>query len=137
LDANDRMVVRAPKPWIDESAGVPVSSGTSHSLAQQRLYLDQLIAQQLAQRSSGALVVDDARLSSGTLSSSITLLRKLNVPIAAIATVLNEHDPVDSIDGIPYIWLTKLPIFDRVETGWQPREGSYQGLPSFYVEVPP
>jgi adenine/guanine phosphoribosyltransferase-like PRPP-binding protein len=127
--------VAAPKAWIGEDCGIAVSSGTSHPAAQQKLYLDPLIAEQLGALPNGVLIVDDARLSSGTVTSSIALLRQMNVPIAAVATVLNEHDPVSEVDGIPYIWLTKLPIFDRSANGWTARAGSYRGLPAFYVEL--
>jgi hypothetical protein len=134
-DEAGNVIVAAPKAWITEECGIAVSSGTSHPAAQQKLYLDPLIAEQLSALPNGVLIVDDARLSSGTVTSSIKLLRQMNVPIAAVATVLNEHDPVDEVDGIPYIWLTKLPIFDRGADGWTPRAGSYRGLPAFYVEV--
>lgn len=135
VDAEGNFVVGAPKAWIQDAQGVTVSSGTSHPAAQQKLYLDPRIAERLAALPNGVLLVDDARLSSGTVSSSITLLRRMGIRIAAVATVLNEHDPVTTIDGIPYIWLTKLPIFDRVEAGWKPRANSYQGLGSFYIEA--
>ena len=128
------VTVGPPKAWIDAGSGVAVSSGTSHPAARQMLYMDPKIAQVLASLERGVLVVDDARLSSGTVYSSMALLQKKRIKIAAIVTVLNEHDPVDEIDGIPYIWLTKLPIFDRVGDGWQPREGSYRGLDCFYLE---
>ncbi|HLV35637.1 MAG TPA: hypothetical protein VKY59_11010 [Spirillospora sp.] len=134
-DEAGNVSVAAPKAWIGEDCGIAVSSGTSHPAAQQKLYLDPQIAERLMALPNGVLIVDDARLSSGTVTSSINLLRQMNVPIAAVATVLNEHDPVDEIDGIPYIWLTKLPIFDRGADGWTPRAGSYKGLPAFFVEV--
>ena len=128
------VMVGAPKAWIADDCGVVVSSGTSHPAARQMLYLDLQIAERLAALPNGVLLVDDARLSSGTITSSIQLLGNLKVPIAGIATVLNEHDPVDAVDGIPYIWLTKLPIFDRDAAGWHPRPNSYAGLEYFYVE---
>lgn len=134
-DDNGNIMVGAPKAWIDDASGVTVSSGTSHPAAQQKLYLDPRIAERLAALPHGVLLVDDARLSSGTVSSSIALLRQMNIRIAAVATVLNEHSPVDVIDDIPYIWLTKLPIFDRDEAGWHPRPGSYEGLAAFFVEL--
>lgn len=134
-DDDGNVTVAAPKAWIDDDSGVAVSSGTSHPAAQQKLYIDPLVAEKFASLPNGVLLVDDARLSSGTVSSSIELLNKMNIKIAAVATVLNEHDPVDEVDGIPYIWLTKLPIFDKVEGGWQPRAGSFQGLDNFFVEV--
>jgi hypothetical protein len=136
-DEAGNVIVAAPKAWITEDCGIAVSSGTSHPAAQQKLYLDPQIAERLSALPNGVLIVDDARLSSGTVTSSINLLRQMNVRIAAVATVLNEHDPVDEIDGIPYIWLTKLPIFDRGADGWTPRAGSYRGLPAFFVEVTP
>ncbi|MCA9881521.1 MAG: hypothetical protein KC615_06005 [Anaerolineae bacterium] len=134
-DADGNVTVAAPKAWISDESGVAVSSGTSHPAAQQKLYIDPLVAQKFAELPNGVLLVDDARLSSGTVSSSIELLNNMNIKIAAVATVLNEHDPVEQIDSIPYIWLTKLPIFDRVEGGWQPRSGSFQGLENFFIEV--
>jgi hypothetical protein len=135
IDANGNFVIGAPKAWIPDDQGVVVSSGTSHPAAQQKLYIDPKIAHRLSSLPNGVLLVDDARLSSGTVSSSIALLRHMNIRIAAVATVLNEHDPVYEISSIPYIWLTKLPIFDRVEGGWQPRPNSYQGLEAFYIET--
>ncbi|MAU12962.1 MAG: hypothetical protein CL607_24300 [Anaerolineaceae bacterium] len=134
-DDDGNVTVAAPKAWISDDSGVAVSSGTSHPAAQQKLYIDPLVAEKFATLPNGVLLVDDARLSSGTVSSSIELLTKMNIKIAAVATVLNEHDPVDEVDGIPYIWLTKLPIFDEVEGGWQPRAGSFKGLDNFFVKV--
>lgn len=135
VEADGVVRVRSPKAWISEADSVTVSSGTSHPDAQQRLYLDPQIATRLTALPQGVLLVDDARLSSGTITSSIELLRKTGVPIAGIATVLNEHEPTDQVEGIPYLYLTKLPTFERVAGGWSPRLGSYNGLEFFYVEV--
>jgi adenine/guanine phosphoribosyltransferase-like PRPP-binding protein len=129
------VIVGSPKAWVSNDAGVVVTSGTSHAAARQMLYLDPLIAERLAALPNGVLLVDDARLSSGTVTSSIQILHKMRVKIAAIATVLNEHDPVNEIEGTRYIWLTKLPIFDRDVSGWHTRPGSYEGLEYFYVET--
>lgn len=135
--ANDagEVSVQAPKAWIDDSSGIAVSSGTSHPAAQQKLYIDPKIAAKFAELPNGVVLVDDARLSSGTVSSSMELLKRMNIKIAAVATVLNEHDAVDEIDGVPYIALTKLPVFDQQENGWQPRPGSYEGLEHFFIEI--
>jgi len=126
-----------PKAWIDDAAGVPASSATTGIASRQRLYLDPAIAARFRLLDRGVLLVDDARLSSGTVNASIALLKQHAVPIAAVATVLNEHDPVEAIDGIPYVWLTKLPLFDRLDSGaWRPRAGSYDGLEDFWIETP-
>jgi len=132
-EKNGQIIIDTPKAWIDGKAGIDVSSGTSRSDSLQKLYADQAIVEALGPRK--VLLVDDARLSSGTLDSSLILLGEMGVNITGAATVLNEAGPVDEIgiDRIPYVYLTKLPIFDPVEEGLQPREGSYQGLNHFYI----
>jgi len=135
VDEGGNLVVAAPKAWIGEEMGIAVSSGTSHPAAQQKLYLDPRVTERLRALPNGVLLVDDARLSSGTVGSSMVLLRRLGVRIAAVATVLNEATPVNELEGIPYIWLTKLPIFDREPDGWRPRAGTYEGLQVFYSEA--
>jgi len=133
-EENGGFRVGPPKAWIEEESGVAVASGTSHPLAQQKLYLDQATAKIIKENNWRVLWVDDARLTKGTSQSSIELLKgRFGLEIAAMATVLNEAEPTDNIDGIPYIGLTKLPVFDRVEGGYLPREGSFEGLEYFYL----
>lgn len=135
--ADGNLTIVPPKAWIGENDGVPAASATTGTASRQRLYLDPAIAERFRTLERGVLLVDDARLSSGTLNASIALLKKHEVPIAAVATVLNEHDSVETIDGVPYVYLTKLPLFDRVEGDrWRPRPGTYEGLEHFWMEDP-
>jgi len=133
IERNGDVIIASPKAWIDENSGIDVSSGTSQSNSLQKLYADQAIIEALVPRK--VLLVDDARLTSGTLDSSLILLQQMEVNITGAATVLNEADKVDEIgiNKIPYVYLTKLPIFDRVKEGFRPREDSYQGLKYFYI----
>lgn len=129
------LYVGPPKEWIDEEAGIEVSSGTSHPAARQKLFLDQKIARLVSEQEIKLVVVDDAKLTGGTIDSGIALLHKMNIPIAGIATVLNEGDPVSEIEDIPFVWLTKLPLMMRVKGGLQPIPGTYHGLDYFYQDV--
>lgn len=138
LEPQGDLFVGSPKPWIGHDHGVTVSSGTSHEGSKQKLFLDPKIAEVFRAQSSGVLVVDDARMTSGTVESSIRLLRSQDIPIAAVATVLNEAEATDTLryedEDIPYVWLTKLPLFRPTQQGMQPIPGTYDGLDKFYLE---
>lgn len=129
------MTVGPPKPWIEESAGIDVNSGTSHPAARQHLFLDQKVAAYMKRKNLRVLVVDDARMTQGSINTEVALLRRSGIQIAAITTVLNEGQPTDEIDGIPFVGLTKLPLFMRVPSGLYPIPDTYQGLTHFYREV--
>jgi adenine/guanine phosphoribosyltransferase-like PRPP-binding protein len=124
--------VGPPKEWVREEDSVPVSSGTS-AFARQALFLDHKIAGALGQ--APVLIVDDSRLTSGTVNASIALARKMGLNIAAVTTVMNEADPTDVVEGVPYVSLVKIPIFHRDEAGLHPTEGSFEGVRWFYQEI--
>lgn len=134
LDEDGRFSVGPPKPWVEETAGIPVSSGTSHLAARQMLFLDQDIAAHIKELGLKVLLVDDALLTRGTLDAARELLTQMEIPISGIATVLNEGSPIDQVDGIPYVWLTKLPLFASVPGGLEPIPGTFDGLDHFYIE---
>lgn len=136
INKNGTISVGPPKPWVDKDSGIAVSSGTSRQGSLQRMYLDQAIAARMRQLKMKVLLVDDARLTQGTIDSGIRLLQRMKLPIAGIATVLNEGSPVDNINCIPFVWLTKLPLFMPVPNGLQPIPGTYKELRFFYQEVP-
>lgn len=133
---NWKLVTGSPKPFVDEKAGLGVASGTSRSGTEQKLYLDQQIAGAIAKYGWRTLIVDDARLTQGTINTSIRLLKQMDIPVAGVATVLNEGDPTDYLGEIPFVWLTKLPMNKRVLGGYQPIRGTYDGLDYFYIELP-
>jgi hypothetical protein len=131
--SDGRLEVGPPKEWVSREDSVPVSSGTS-AFARQALFLDQKIAAALGQTS--VLLVDDSRLTSGTVHASIALAQKMGLNIAAAATVMNEANPTDTVMGVPYVSLVKIPIFTRDEAGLlRPAEGSFEGVPWFYQEL--
>lgn len=132
LDKKGNLKVGSPKPWISEESGVEVNSGTSHAGSRQKLYLDPKIAEEMARRKQKVLLVDDARLTEGTINSAVALLKQFNLEVAGIATVLNEGSPVKEIDSIPFVWLTKLPLFARTKDGLEPIPGTFDGLEHFY-----
>lgn len=133
-DAAGEFSLGPPKSWVEQGSGIDLSSATTANKSHQRLYLDQDIARCFKDLKHGVLLVDDARLSSGTISNSIKLLQQMHIPVAAVATVLNEADPVAEISSAPYFWLTKLPLFERCDQGWKPKAESYTGLDYFYLE---
>jgi adenine/guanine phosphoribosyltransferase-like PRPP-binding protein len=135
VDDEGSVTVGPPKPWIDESAGIDVNSGTSHPAARQRLYLDQKVAEYMRRENLRVLVVDDARMTQGSINTGVALLRRSGIQIAAITTVLNEGQPTEEIDGIPFVGLTKLPMFMCVPGGLCPIPGTYLGLNHFYREM--
>jgi hypothetical protein len=70
----------------------------------------------------------------GSINTGVALLRRSGIQIAAITTVLNEGQPTDEIDGIPFVGL-RLPLFMCVPGGLCPIPGTYQGLTHFYREI--
>ncbi|MHB9032057.1 MAG: type I phosphoribosyltransferase [Anaerolineae bacterium] len=135
VDESGNVTVGPPKPWIIDEAGIEVSSGTSHPLARQRLFLDQKVAEYMQVRRLRVLVIDDARMTQGSINTGVALLKRFNIPVAGVATILNEGEPTSEIDGIPYIGLTKLPLFMPVAGGLAPIPGTFRGLDYFYREI--
>lgn len=133
LGENEEIHIGPPKEWINPEAGIPVNSGTSVGGSIQEIYLDQKIGQELARKKARVLIVDDARLFGGTIDAGLRLLAQFGIEVAGIATVLNEGPPVKQINEIPFVWLTKLPLFAQVKEGLQPIPNSYTGLEYFYT----
>jgi len=129
------IAVGPPKPWVDKESAVSVYSGTSHPAAQQMLFLDQKIGAHIKEKEMKALVADDAFLTGGTIEAAINLLTQFGIRPSGIVTVLNEGPPTDNIQGIPFVYLTKLPLSAQVPGGFQPIPGTYHGLDYFYLPV--
>ncbi len=125
------LVLGPPKKWVGIENSVMVRSGTGGE-APQALFMDPKIAESLGDKP--VVIVDDARLTSGTMNSSIELARKMDLNLAAVATVLNEADQIDQLHGVPYVSLTKVPVFNRDNQGLHPAEGSFDGVNNFYLE---
>lgn len=128
---NGQLVVGPPKEWVGSSDCVVVTSGTSGK-APQAIFMDKKIAKVFGDKPT--VVIDEARLTSGTMNSAIELGRKMGINVVAAATVLNEAEPTDEIDGISYINLVKLPVFSKDSQGFHPTEGSFAGVDVFYKE---
>ena len=129
---NGSLVVGSPKTWVEISDSVMVRSGTSGE-APQAIFMDGKIAEALGD--TPTVIVDDARLTSGTINGSIGLARKMGINLVAVATVLNEAEPTEIIDNVPYVSLVKIPVFSKDCLGFHPIEGSFKGVESFYQEV--
>jgi len=129
---NGRFVIGPPKEWVGLSDSVVVTSGTSGK-SPQAIFMDRKIAHVFSDKPT--LILDEARLTSGTLNSSIELARKMGINVVAVATVLNETEPADKIDQIPYFNLVKLPVFTKDDKGFHPIEGSFNGVECFYQEI--
>lgn len=125
------LVMGPPKEWIDVTNFVMVRSGTSGK-APQAIFMDQRIAEVFGDKPT--VIVDEARLTSGTADSSIELARKMRMNPVCICTVLNEADPTDEIMGVPFVSLVKLPLFSRDKQGFHPNEDSFEGVEYFYIE---
>lgn len=125
------LVMGTPKEWVDSPNFIMVRSGTSGK-APQAIFMDQEIARVFGDKAT--VIVDEARLTSGTVNSSIDLARKMRINPVCICTVLNEAPPTDEIKGVPFISLVKLPLFSRDEKGFHPKEGSFEGVDYFYIE---
>ncbi len=126
-----KLILGPPKNWISLDNSVTVRSGTGGK-APQALFMDPKIAAALENKP--VVIVDDARLTSGTMNSSIELARKIGLNLTAVATVLNEADQTQQLKGVPYISLTKVPVFNRDNNGLHPVEGSFNGVRNFYLE---
>ncbi|MFH1086040.1 MAG: hypothetical protein V1772_09790 [Chloroflexota bacterium] len=127
-----QLAVGPPKEWVRDHDSVPVASGTS-AFARQALFLDHKIAQVIAD--TPVLIVDDSRLTSGTVNASIALAHIMGLNIAAVATVMNEADPTERVEGVPYVALVKIPVFHRDDAGLHPTEGTFDGVREFYREI--
>lgn len=132
-----QLYIGHPKQWINPNIYEEFRSGTSTAGSVQRFYLDDTFCGNWAKEERGTkvLFVDDARLTEGTIRASLNLLAKHRIKVAGVATVLNEHQQTKEINGVPYFYLTKLPLFEKTELGFVPIEGTYGGLEQFYVEV--
>jgi adenine/guanine phosphoribosyltransferase-like PRPP-binding protein len=135
MNPDGTIVVGPPKEWIGDDDCVETSSGTSHPAARQKLFLDPRIGKVISDHHLRVLLVDDARLTQGTITASLELLKCKGIEVTGIATVLNEGDAVDTINGIPFVYLTKLPLFAPVPGGMRPIPGTYDGLQSFFVRT--
>ena len=137
VGADGQAIMGSPKPWIPDSYGVPVSSGTSIAGTQQKIYIDPVDVDALRRKQEetgvGALMVDDAFLSGGTLLAGIGLMERLGVAVAGIVTILNENIPRQDINGIPFESLTKLPLSAQTAEGLVPIYGTYDGLSHWYI----
>ncbi len=128
---NNKLVLGPPKNWVGLDNSVTVRSGTGGE-APQALFMDPKIAQVLGNKA--VVIVDDARLTSGTMDASIELAKKMGLNLAAVATVLNEADQSDHLNGVPYTSLTKVPVFNRDKQGLHPIKGSFDSVNNFYIE---
>jgi adenine/guanine phosphoribosyltransferase-like PRPP-binding protein len=81
------------------------------------------------------LVADDARLSGGSIDAVTTLLIQNGLNVVAIASVLNEADPITHMQGIPYFATGKIPTFDKTEAGYTPRPETCEGIPFYIKEI--
>lgn len=127
-----KLVIGPPKEWVDASDYVLVTSGTSGK-APQAIFMDQKIAQVFGDRPT--VIVDEARLTSGTVNSSIELARMMEINPVCVVTILNEAEPTEEIMGIPYIGLVKIPVFSKNDQGFHPIERSFTGVGYFYQEI--
>lgn len=125
------LVIGPPKEWVDPADFVLVRSGTSGK-APQAIFMDRKIAKVFGD--TPTVIVDDARLTSGTIDGSIKLARKMGINIVCTATVLNEAEPTEEIMGAPYVSLVKIPVFSKDDQGFHPIEGSFERVESFYIE---
>lgn len=128
-----RLVMGQPKEWVDINDSIMVRSGTSDK-APQAIFMDRKIATVF--RDIPTAIIDEARLTSGTVNASIELARKMGINAVAVVTVLNEAEPTEKIMSVPYVNLVKLPLFSRDEQGFHPNEGSFEGVKYFYIEQP-
>lgn len=128
---NRDLVVGPPKNWVDLSDFIVVRSGTSGQ-APQAIFMDRKIAEVLGD--TPTVIVDDARLTSGTIDGSIKLARKMGINIACVATILNEAEPTEEIMDVPYVSLVKIPVFSKDDQGFHPIEGSFEEVENFYIE---
>ncbi|MCL5994549.1 MAG: hypothetical protein M1546_00650 [Chloroflexi bacterium] len=132
-------LIGPPKNWVDESAGTEVRSGTSKSGSVQKIYLDQKIRDKLIALGKEVVVLDDARLTGGTIESMVRHCQQCGIKVKAVASVLNETEPTDTVtingQDYPFVWLTKLPLMVKTKDGYRPIQGTYQGLRYFYVET--
>lgn len=85
------------------------------------------------------VVLDDARLTGGTIESMVRHCQQCGIKVKAVASVLNETEPTDTVtingQDYPFVWLTKLPLMVKTKDGYRPIQGTYQGLRYFYVET--
>ena len=132
-------LIGPPKNWVDDTAGIEVRSGTQKSGSAQKIYLDQKIRARMIALGQGVVVVDDARLTGGTIESMVRHCQQFGIQVKAVASVLNETEPTDTVtingQAYPFVWLTKLPLTIKTKEGYLPIPGTYNGLQNFYIET--
>lgn len=103
LDRNRRFTMIAPM-----DAGIPVAFWTGEHLGADRIlwvnrtndgwrfrpFID-------IDKDDQVIVVDDAILTGGTISSVVDFIKSRGSSIVAIATIVDRRDSVDTFDGIP------------------------------------
>ena len=130
-EGETQFAIRPPREWVDRSDFALVRPGTSRK-APQTIFMDRKIAQVFGD--TPAVVIDDSRITSGTIDASIKLARTMGINLVCTATVLNEAAPTAEIMGVPYVSLVKIPVFSRDDRGFHPIEGSFEGVELFHIE---
>lgn len=112
------------KFWYDQALSIPVVSVTSPD-AQKSLYLDPALVERVAGQRT--LVVDDVINTGTTAVAAIRLLEQAGANVVGLVVVLTEgYQWQDCLGSLASDWTQKvrglghIPLFERVEEGWQP-----------------
>lgn len=117
------------KFWYDEDLSVPVRSITS-PVKPKTVYIDPRLLERL--NGKRVLLVEDVISTGGTVSAELQLMEKIGAHVVGIVTAVKETNAwVEKLGAISPHWPDrvcapiKCPLFQKVEGGWAPVEGTY------------
>ncbi|HHP7244999.1 MAG TPA: phosphoribosyltransferase [Elainellaceae cyanobacterium] len=117
------------KFWYDDELSVPVRSITS-PIKPKTVYIDPKLLERLDGKR--VLLVEDVISTGGTISAELQLMEKVGANVVGIVAAVKETNVwVDKLRAIAPKWVDlvrapiKCPLFQRVEHGWSPVEGTY------------
>ena len=107
LDLPDYLELRkSRKSFMIDPKGISVQSITT--AAKQELW----IGKEKYSRFTGKkmLFLDDVVSTGGTIDAVLQLAKEIGIEITAAACAILEGDPRDSYNGMPLIWLDRIPL---------------------------
>lgn len=117
------------KFWYEEELSVPVRSITS-PIKPKTVYIDPKLLERL--HGKRVLLVEDVISTGGTVFAELQLMAKIEANVVGIVTAVKETNAwVQKLREVAPHWPAQVhapiecPLFQKVEGGWNPVEGTY------------
>ena len=117
------------KFWYEDELSVPVRSITS-PIKPKTVYIDPKLLERL--NGKRVLLVEDVISTGGTVSAELQLMEKVGANVVGIVTAVKETNAwVEKLGNVAPHWPErvhapiKCPLFQKVDGGWIPVEGTY------------